>query len=136
MTVEGDSVGARGSSTLHARLDDLERQIGDAQQLLNGALNALSKAETDVQNLRQSRVSETVAQHPLPAVVATEHRRLHRAGRPPKIDTDPELQAFLLARVDRQTFEEMAQDVADHFPPARRVGKSSIHLWWTKRHAQ
>ena len=45
-----------------------------------------------------------------------------RPGRPPKIDNDPALLAFAAARI--------AEDVARHFPPERRAGKSAIHQWW------
>jgi len=30
------------------------------------------------------------------------------------------------------TFVQIAEAVADHFPPARRVGKSAIHAWWQR----
>ena len=60
------------------------------------------------------------------------HRRNHRPGRPPKIEADPELQAFISARIDRLTFVEIAASVVDAFPPNRRVGKSAIHAWWKR----
>lgn len=59
----------------------------------------------------------------------SDHRRLHKPGRPAKIDADPELRLFLQARIDRMTFEEMAADVTAHFPKDRRVAKSAIHSW-------
>ncbi|MGB0659239.1 MAG: hypothetical protein ACPGNV_03590, partial [Mangrovicoccus sp.] len=65
-------------------------------------------------------------------VPATEHRRKHRSGRPSKLDTDPELRAFVLARLDRLTFAEIAEEIAAHFPENRRVGRSSVHGWWKK----
>ncbi|MFV0408973.1 MAG: hypothetical protein ACK5LJ_04500 [Paracoccus sp. (in: a-proteobacteria)] len=52
---------------------------------------------------------------------------------PPKIQSDPELQTFIAARIDRMTFTEIAAEVARQFPPARRVGKTAIHDWWKKR---
>lgn len=63
-------------------------------------------------------------------VPVTEHRRQHRSGTPPRIDSDPELQTFILARIERLTFAQIASEVAQHFPTARRVGKSAIHHWW------
>ncbi|WP_139663160.1 hypothetical protein [Phaeobacter sp. B1627] len=58
------------------------------------------------------------------------HRRLHRPGRPRRIDADPELRAFVLNRIDVMTFEELAAAIADGFPPGRKVGKSAIHDWF------
>ncbi len=60
------------------------------------------------------------------------HRRAHRMGRPAKIAADAELQAFVAARFDTLTFEQIAKEVADNFPPERRVSLSAIHRWWQK----
>jgi len=65
---------------------------------------------------------------------AGEYRRLHRPGRPSKIDTDAELNAFVVARIDTHTFEELAKEIARNFPRHRRVGKSALHAWW-QRHS-
>lgn len=43
-----------------------------------------------------------------------------------------ELQAFIRARIDRLTFVEIADEVAAHFPLARRVRRSAIHAWWKR----
>ncbi|MFT4013034.1 MAG: hypothetical protein QM682_06460 [Paracoccus sp. (in: a-proteobacteria)] len=63
----------------------------------------------------------------------TEHRREHRAGRVPKIDTDPELPAFILARLDRLTYRQIAAAIAAHFPPERHVHPTTVHRW-AQRH--
>lgn len=63
------------------------------------------------------------------------HRRAHRPGRPAKIDIDSELQAFVAARVDTMTFDQIAMEVAAHFAPPRRASRSSIHRWWRKTRA-
>ena len=65
----------------------------------------------------------------------TDHRSAHRPGQPRKIDSDPELQAFIAARVNAMTFVEIAAEVAAAFLPARHVRKSAIQAWWqrTKR---
>lgn len=70
------------------------------------------------------------------AFPVTGHRRHHRPGRPAKIDNDPELQAFIAARIDRMTFIQIAADIARHFPPERRAGKSAIHAWWHRNKAR
>lgn len=64
----------------------------------------------------------------------SEHRRAHRPGPPPRIDSDPELRAFIRARIDRMTFTALADEIARTFPPERRVGKSALHAWWQKNH--
>jgi plasmid stabilization system protein ParE len=64
-----------------------------------------------------------------------EHRRNHRRGLPSKIIADSELEAFVRARMDRLTFQELADAVAEAFPPHRRAGRSSLHRWW-HRHAK
>ena len=61
-----------------------------------------------------------------------DHRRAHRPGRPGRIDTDSELRAFVLARIERMTFIDLAEDIAKHFPPERRVGKSALNEWCHK----
>jgi len=57
----------------------------------------------------------------------------HRSGRPRRIDTDPELRAFLLARIDHMSYPQPAQAVAETFPPHCRVGKSAIQDRWSNR---
>lgn len=64
----------------------------------------------------------------------TRHRRAHRPGRPARIDNDPALRAFVLARIDHLTFEQLAEEITKAFPPARRIGKSGIHACWQKTH--
>ena len=64
------------------------------------------------------------------ASALAERRRNHRRGTLSKISLDPELRAFILARLDTLTFEEITRDVAETFPPARRVSRSSIARWW------
>ncbi|MBV0912855.1 hypothetical protein [Anianabacter salinae] len=69
---------------------------------------------------------------PPEAYPVTEHRRAHRPGRMPKLDADPELRAFVLARIDRMTFQEIAEAVAVEYPVQRRVSRSTIHFWWRR----
>ena len=64
------------------------------------------------------------------ASALAERRRNHRRGTLSKISLDPELRAFILTRLDTLTFEEITRDVAETFPPARRVSRSSIARWW------
>ncbi|MCA3441481.1 MAG: hypothetical protein IOC80_09230 [Rhodobacter sp.] len=126
----------------------MDRTGDDHLALLKAAQEALNEASlritlalkaTEVVILeRQMRlqaaveqgVEDSVQRLPLPAVPVSNHRREHRPGRPRIISSDPVLQAFIVARIDRMTFDQIAEDVARHFPPERRVRKSAIHSWW------
>lgn len=89
------------------------------------AIEGLHRAIEDV-------VNTTVNEPSIDLPPVTQHRREHRSGRPAKIDADPELRAFIIARIERMTFPEIAQAVASQFPAERRVGKSAIYDWWKR----
>jgi hypothetical protein len=103
---------------------------------LLATLNALVKIQTAVLTGLQTAIAlrQQARTDGLPSctVPPTQHRREHRAGRPAKLDTDLELQAFVVARIDRLTYSEIAAEIATHFPKLRRVGKSAIHSWWNR----
>ncbi|WP_423206713.1 hypothetical protein E2974_18130 [Paracoccus yeei] len=61
-----------------------------------------------------------------------QHIGAHRPGRPGKIALDPELRAFIEARLPRMTFAAIEAEVAAHFPPGRRTSLSAIHRWWQR----
>lgn len=92
------------------------RLLTDASHALEGLVNTLS----------------TGVKCPVEGDVKATHRREHRMGRPAKIDADSELQAFVTARLDTMTFDQIATEVAAHFAPNRRASRSSIHRWWQK----
>ncbi len=69
------------------------RLLTDASAAMEGLVNTLS----------------TGVQCPVKVDVEAEHRREHRMGRPAKIDTDSELQAFVTARLDTLTFDQIAK---------------------------
>lgn len=58
------------------------------------------------------------------------HRRAHRPGHPSKIDSDPELQAFILARIETQTFDQITAAIKATFPATQHVGRTAVHRWW------
>ena len=59
-----------------------------------------------------------------------DHRRSHRAGVPPRIASDPELEAFIRARIDRLTFTQIIAEVAAAFPAERRTSLSALSRRW------
>lgn len=89
-------------------------------------------AEASAETASLVATLSTGLQSPIKVDVNAAHRRAHRMGRPAKIAVDSELQAFVNARFDTLTFEQIAKEVADNFPPERRVSLSAIHRWWHK----
>jgi hypothetical protein len=64
------------------------------------------------------------------------HRRAHRSGYPPKIEGDPEIEAFILARIETLTFGQITDAIKAAFPATRHVGRSTVHRWWQRREAR
>lgn len=60
------------------------------------------------------------------------HRAAHKPGVPPKIEADPEVKAFIQARLDTMTFDDIVASLKAAFPPERHVSRSSLHRWWQK----
>jgi len=114
-------------------LTAVKAELAAAQAILRRQHATIEAIQKRLEAALEAPVQDGIQQglHELPP--ATEHRREHRPGRPVKIDADPELAAFVAARIDRMTFHQLAAAVAETFPPARRVGKSAIHAWWQRR---
>ena len=113
-------------------LADLARDIDAARQSLMRADARFSLALHTLEKRVQDPVERPVVPPSTGPHSAAEHRRQHRPGVPAKIEADPELRAFILARIDRMTFYQLQDAIAAAFPPDRRVAKSAIHRWWTK----
>lgn len=99
-------------------IDVASAEIGVA----TAALNALAE-------LRQAQQDSALSGLPPCDVPVTEHCRAHRMGPVPKIVNDPEVQASILARIDRLTYDQIAADIAAYFPPARHVHRATVHRW-------
>ena len=97
----------------------------DALAGLDAAREALTGLSTALQRGVQSPVEA-----PLTAAM---WRAQHRRGSLSKLETDPELRAFVLARIDRLTFDQVVAEVAGAFPPERRTSRSALHRWWHRR---
>lgn len=95
--------------------------------------DAFTRLERPLEALRERAVQGQSVALPPCTVPITEHRRQHRSGRPPVIDSNPVLQAFIVARLDRLTFKEIADDIARHFPADQHLHQSTIHRWSQKR---
>lgn len=109
---------------------DIDLVLAELEPILAG----FARLQRALERLREASVQNEVSHLPPCDAPPSEHRRLHRPGNRPKLDADPVLQAFVLARLDRLTFKSIAAEVAEYFPPARRVGRSAIHEWSRRRH--
>jgi hypothetical protein len=56
----------------------------------------------------------------------------HRSGRPSIIDSDPELRAFVEARLGAMTFTRIVAEVAATFPEGRRTSLSALSRYWRR----
>lgn len=104
---------------------DLTRLASDAQEQ---ALIALSKPD-------QTGVSQGFNGSVKGVISEADYRREHWMGRPSRLNTDADLNAFVSARIETMTFKEIAEAVKEAFPPGRRVSLSSIHRWWQRLRA-
>jgi hypothetical protein len=62
-------------------------------------------------------------------------RAAHRVGTPSRITSDPEVEAFILARIEAMTYTQIVAAVAQSFPKSRHISMSSLQRWWAKRRA-
>jgi hypothetical protein len=122
--------------TTQTDLELVARKMAEAGALLRSALDTQTQAEHALEATVKRAIKIGLNSLQPDAFPVTDHRRHHRPGRPAKIDTDPELQAFIAARIDRMTFVQIAADIAGHFPSERRAGKSAIHAWWHRNKAR
>lgn len=97
--------------------------------LVSGLDRTLAALEQAV----EGSVQQAVHALPEPTAPHCPHRAAHRPGRARLIDNDPELRAFITARIDRLTFYQLAAAVAAHFPRERHVKKTAIHAWWKRQ---
>jgi hypothetical protein len=100
-----------------------------AAELLNGN-------PVDLQSPVQQGNKHPVKALPTRAEMIAAHRRAHRPGRPGKIESDPELEAFILARIETLTFAQIVTKVRATFPPDRHCTHSGLGRWWQKRQGQ
>ena len=118
--------------THHTGPDQKTVKLAEARALLQSAQAVQAEAIAALESAIERSLKEGLNGLSTILDPVSDHRRAHRPGRPGRIDTDSELRAFVLARIERMTFVDLAEDVAKHFPPERRVGKSALHKWFHK----
>ncbi len=114
-------------------LQNAEREIATSLDMLEVATTANKRALIAVKSALKGSLKQGLDRLPISTIPITQHRKHHRCGRAAKIDSDPELQAFIRARIDRLTYQALAQDIATYFPPNRRVSRASIQRWWQRQ---
>jgi hypothetical protein len=93
-----------------------------------GALDRLAEATQALQTAIHQGVEPAFN----PPSTAPAWRAAHRSGTPARIDSDPELQAFIRARIADHTFHQIIAAIAAEFPPERRTSRSALSRWWRR----
>jgi hypothetical protein len=124
-------------SVLHAvaELRAAAHLCQDAAARIEAAANALSTALEDPGKAASAAADALAAALDGPGMAAgpAPMRQERRAGVTPRIDADPELEAFIRARIDHMSFARLGRAVAEAFPPERRVHPATIHRWWQRQ---
>lgn len=102
---------------------DLSRQLRQTLASLNTA-NATIEA---LLNTLSTGLKPTVKDD-----LKADHRRAHKRGIPAKIDANPDLRAFIIARLETHTFTAICAEAAAHFPPDRRTSVTALSRWWQR----
>jgi len=114
------------ASNLRRTITQALEEARQAEDLAEAARAAAGRAMAALERALEDTLQRGVEVPVEDLPPATEHRRQHRPGRQSRIESDPELRAFIDARLDRGTFHEIAAAVADRFPPERRVARTAI----------
>ena len=126
-----------------SRNTDLIGLIERATAELSAAMAHTSAAIATTADIRASLSTpiEAPFKAPLKAPQTREevlaaHRRAHRMGLPGKIEGDPELEAFIVARIDTETYAKVVAAIKAHFPPDRQTSVAAVQRWFKKRAAE
>lgn len=93
---------------------DSARQIGDLQAA----------------TARIIRTLEAALEAPFNDPVKPPSQGQRRTAIRSRIEADPELRAFILARIRDLTFDQVRAAIAATLGPARCPSRSSLHRWW------
>ena len=127
-----DAIIARSAMVI-APLDDVIRLVRDVSDGLDQPLELPLKATAAMRGdilIADEGAVENPVQQPSKAPETraanlAAHRRAHRSGRPSNIDADPDLRAFILARLATHSFPRIRDDIAANFPPDRRTSPTA-----------
>ncbi len=109
----------------------MPRKLPQSPALIVASLKAkVAALSHDLTGLQQAL--EGGVKRPVNTDVKAAHRAAHKRGLPARIEADPELKAFILARIDTLTFDDIVAALKASFPPERHVSRSSLHRWWVK----
>ena len=117
----------RATPAERAALDEARRAVELAREAKASSDRVLSLLSTLVEGAVKPGASDDPA---------GQHRRAHRPGSLSRIESDPELRTFILARLDRLTFDQVIADVVAAFPPDRRTSRSALNRWWHRHGKQ
>lgn len=113
---------------------DLRMQLLAIEHQFKVALNGVSRALQTLAAWEDHTAAPAVG---LPQTLAQNAVAIQRTrgGRSKvhKIDADPDLRAFVEARILTKTHDQIVADVAVNFPPERHVTRSSVSRWWSKQ---
>lgn len=101
-----------------------------AKAELRAAQAAQARAIAALEALLEARRQQSLNTLPEFTAPLSQHRREHKSGCASKINEDPDLRAFIMARIEYLTFQQVTDAVRSNFSQERRVGRSSIHRWW------
>ena len=124
------------ASPVRRQLSEALAEARAQRDLLAAASVAQARAITALEAAIEGTLQAGAEALPEDLPPPTEHRRRHRPGYSSKVERDPELRAFIEARLDRLTFHELAAAVADRFPAGRRIGKSAIGAYSQRLRSQ
>ena len=100
------------------------------QQPLIAAIDMLQDVMAAYESTVEHPIQQPLNASQTRAEILAEHRRQHRSGQPSRIASDPELQAFIRARIDTMIFTDIIAAIAAAFPKERRTSLSALSRWW------
>ena len=116
-----------------ARTIAANAQLGAAVTELISIAQAI---RSTLSTTREAPLQAPFNAHPTHEETLAAHRRAHRTGLPGKIESDPELEAFIAAHIDTMTYAQIVQAVKSHFPADRHTSTSAVQRWRQKRLAR
>jgi len=115
-------------ANLHALIDALI----DTTRANIAALDETLRLATELLTTLERPVQQPLKTLQTRDEILAARRRAHVSGSPSKIDTDPELRAFIIARIDRLKFTEIEAEIRAYFPPERHTSRSALSRWWQR----